>query len=435
MRHGGGEPGMTGPSPRPQERHRAGPASLALLLLFCGLTVPSILMGSVGGDGLATDAIRYHIPQINAFIADPLNLLDYRATATTLPFYHAVLAWFARLLGIPQVGNGTAAVRLLHFLLCVPGLGALFVHLERRDGWRMILLALPITTSWYVTSASVFFGTDGPALTVVILSLLAAQMMPQRPALNAGLMMLTAAVRHLALPFTAGLFAAPLLWSARPRALLAFAASLLPAVLLLLVYLTHWHGLTPPGMVAGMNPPGLYLYGFLGHLCVLALWVGAFGFCFRLPQWLALLRSRQVQVWSVAFVLLVAMIWFNQPTDFSREHGRFGSIAWQLAPLAMIGQRSLAVLILAAAGAVGALLLYLDQRREGLKPIEVLALLGFLLCLSLTYAAYQRYSEPTILATLAIAFARLGGPVVPWRTIPLLALSGLGLALSVMRLY
>ena len=54
----------------------------------------------------------------------------------------------------------------------------------------------------------------------------------------------------------------------------------------------------------------------------------------------------------------------------------------------------------------------------------------FLGGLMLTYAAYQRYSEPLCIASFAIALSRLprDGRARPIAALPLLALAGMGLA-------
>ena len=66
-----------------------------------------------------------------------------------------------------------------------------------------------------------------------------------------------------------------------------------------------------------------------------------------------------------------------------------------------------------------------DLRKRGLVPAEPAALGGLLCALVLTYAGYQRYSEPAILASLVVATSRLAGRMRlrPLLMLPLIALS------------
>ena len=85
------------------------------------LLLPAVLMGHTGAGGLASDAVRFHLPQINEFRNTPLNLLEYNATATTLPLYHFVIGTFARIFGDTAVANNDLPWRLLHVFLSLFG--------------------------------------------------------------------------------------------------------------------------------------------------------------------------------------------------------------------------------------------------------------------------------------------------------------------------
>lgn len=96
--------------------------SVFFLLIFLALCVPPIFLNIQPIGGLASDSVVYHLPQINEFIEQPLDIIDYTATVATLPGYHALLGWLAAQLGITTVDNGTLAVRFAHLALSSVGL-------------------------------------------------------------------------------------------------------------------------------------------------------------------------------------------------------------------------------------------------------------------------------------------------------------------------
>lgn len=375
--------------------------------LFLCLTLPIVLSGNAGHDGLAYDAVTFHLPQINYFLNHPGDLLTYPATATTLPLYHALMGVIGHLAGLATVDNSSLVVRLAHFIISAAGPLLLIRHLRRHaDPAMALLLALPLTACWYVISGAVYFGTDGPALTLVLIALLGWE----RSGLiaQAAQLLLIAGTRHLLLPFVGLLYGIRALATRSVTKILAVGIAALPAVLMLAVYIRQWGGLTPPGMVAALNPKGLFPYALLGHLGVAGMWGVGFG-ALRFQQWIALGRERRNQVLFIALNLLVLALWSVVPTDPIPEAGRFGSITWSLARIGLVGHHSVAVLIMAMAGATTLLLMALDLKAAGQLPSEILALAGFLCALMLTYAAYQRYSEPMILAAFTIAASKTCG--------------------------
>ncbi|WDF72862.1 hypothetical protein [Novosphingobium sp. KACC 22771] len=404
-------------------------ARWALGLFLC-LTLPVILTGSAGHDGLAYDAVTFHLPQINYFLAHPGNLLNYPATATTLPLYHALMGVMGRLAGLTMVDNSTLVVRLVHFMISAAGLILLTSRLRcRLDAPMALLLALPLATCWYVISGAVYFGTDGPALTLVLIALLDWE--KSRLPAQALLLLLVAGTRHLLLPFVGLLYGIRALAARSPATLIAVGMAAMPAVLMLAIYIRQWGGLTPPGMVAALNPKGLFPYALLGHLGVAGMWGVGFG-ALRFPQWTAFLVERKIQIALVALNILVLTLWAIVPTDPIPEAGRFGSITWSLARVGLFGHHSVAVLIMAMAGATTLLLMALDLKAAGQLPSEIMALAGFLCALMLTYAAYQRYSEPMILAVFTVASIKTcgRGKVSFGQALPLLGLCLLSIGVS-----
>lgn len=402
-------------------------APLLLAALFALLCLPPLIAGLPGRDGLAWDALVFHIPQINLFIAQPFDLLDYEAKATTLPFYHVILAQLASWLGIEQVDNASLVIRLAHFLLSSAGILAALLYISARTRFSgALLLGLPLVTSWYIVSGAIFFGTDGPGLSLALIALIL--LLNEKPVglRHATAFLAVTATRHLMLPYVVG----TALWKGFTAGKTRAALVLAPAVLLLLLYVVLWGGLTPPGMVAQLNPGGIFIPSLLGQLAIAGLWGTCYGLI-RLDTWRRIaVRRGTVRIALAAAASIIFLLWLTCPTDFAPREGRFGSIAWYVAGLIMIGDHSIPVLILAMLGASAIILCAVDCLDNGLQPLEMAGLALFLVGLMLTYAAYQRYSEPLCIASFAIAISRLPGRTVapPLAMLPLLALSCLGLA-------
>lgn len=414
--------------------------ALVAWALFAALCLTLILLNVPYSGGLADDAARYHVPQINAFLADPGNLIDYPSYATTLPFYHWASALVARVFQVEAVGQNDLPVRLWHFLLSG---AAVFLYARwvalRDNGWRSVVLVIPLMSSWYVVSGAVSLGTDGPGLSAFVLglSLLAAPRPAAVPSALAAL--LSVMVRHLYLPALLAATAAQLVvrneyGGVRLDIRNAVRAGLLlvPAMLLLGFYVLAWGGLTPPGIPQQLNPEGIFLHSITGALAMAGIWGVAFVCLFaeRLPP---LLSDRTAWAWGAAAALLATLIWAAAPTTSSIDGGRFGSLVWQVSDIVAVGDRSLVVLGLAVAGALSLTLFGLWTWRAGAVPYEVIALTGLIFGLGVTYAAYQRYIEPACIVCLGVTAAQLGvkaTKLFPLKAIPLLLLSLLGVAVT-----
>jgi len=411
---------------------------LALLGLFMVLCLPAIFMLTKGEGGLASDAVNFHLPQINEFRENPSSLLDYKATATTLPFYHFLMGVLARLFGVNEVANDSLGFRCVHFLLSGSGLVAFIHFLSRTVTLRtMVVLSLPLITSWYVVSGAIYFGTDGPGLSLVLILLTFAVVSCTRSASLSGLLFLIAVTRHLFLPFAA----AAVIIRAWPIStfegfMTRIVLILMPATVIVAVYVVHWGGLTPPGIVANLNPKGIFPYALLGHLAVAGLWGGTFCLL-RVETMLTYLRQRSVLLCLAATGLAVFILWVLSPSGYSIDGGRFGAYIWSVAKLTTPGDHSVAVLLAALFGVWGIFLIGFDCHKRGLMPIEMVSLSIFLLTLMLTYASYQRYSEPLCVASFAIATSRaIGRDSVMWlKYVPLMLLSVMGVATCLFRMY
>ncbi len=398
-----------------------------LIFFFALLCLPPLLLGLAGRDGLAWDAISFHIPQINYFIAHPFALMSYEATATTLPFYHFMLAQCAGWLGLDHIDNASWAIRLVHFAISASGILAVLIYIAARNRRiDALILGVPLVTSWHILSGAIFFGTDGPGLSFSLLALLL--LLTRRPTglSHAAAFAAVAATRHMMLPYVIGAS----LWSAlASHSVPRWVTTMAPAVLLLLPYIVLWGGLTPPGMVAALNPSGLFVHSLLGQLAVVGFWGIGYGLL-RWRSWQAICISRsQIRHALLGAAIAITILWFAVPTGFAPKDGRFGSIAWSIAELFIVADHSVPILVMAIIGAASIILCAADCMEQGKAPLEMAGLAIFLCGLMLTYAAYQRYSEPLCIASFSIAFSRLQGqerfsPLAVW---PLMLLSSAGL--------
>ncbi len=100
---------------------------LALIRLFMVLCSLAIFLLTQGEGGLASDFVKFYLPQINEFREGPFSLFNYQATATTFPIYRFLMGGLARLFSVAEVTNDNLGSRCVLFLLSVSSL-VVFVH-------------------------------------------------------------------------------------------------------------------------------------------------------------------------------------------------------------------------------------------------------------------------------------------------------------------
>ena len=421
-------------------RSPAPAAALAVCGLFLAFAVPLILFTPPGGRALSDEA-DYHLPAVLKFSREwpRFDFRDY--TSATTPGYHLALAAVARFLG--------EDVRLLRGAGSVFTVGLLATAaaaLARRAGTRAaVLLCLPIVCSSYVFKAGVWVLPENSGWW----GLLAVLLLALRPKVDvftyaAGGVLLAALVfvRQL------HLWAASVLWlaawlgadeqappprrSAAPlagrfaRAAVMFLATL-PAFLIVAYFFRLWggavpehyrlHGETRTGSVYmdGGNPaaPAMIL--------TLAALFGVFFLPFAWRQVARALRSDRRAVLLIAAGAAVgAAVGVAPETSYDFAAGRWSGLWRVVEKLPTVAQRSPLVAVLSTCGGamLGAWLLALGPRDRWLF---LAAWAVFALAQSFSSMAWQRYYEPFLLMTFALAAVR----VEPSRAPPRAALAGI----------
>jgi|GEM_PF-2647850 len=378
----------------------------ALLAFVCALVVPAVL-GGADATQQHRDMVRFHLPRINELLQDPSSWAAPSAVAATAPGHHAVLAAAAWLRGRSAVAPDDLPVRLLN-AAAAPALAlALWWLLGRWTGrtWRTALLAATVAGSHYVVTSSIWINTDAAALLLYVVALSCAVASPRRP-VSTGL-----ALGGLVLwrqMYAPAALAASWLAARRgsPHAHRAAAATGLPAAILLGLLAWTWGGATPPTGQA-TNTLGLYPIGLLHGFALLGLLTVPFaGFARGGP-----LPPRAVLAWSA---LLALGLWLAVPSVPDPAAGRWASLVWTLAEASPgAGSRTLSTLLLAWLGLVAFWVVGRAGPDQELAP-EALLLLGCLAGASLQPFAWQRYAEPAILVTLAVASARRAEGASRW---------------------
>lgn len=415
----------------------ANPAFLLIALMTLTL-LPAIFGGHIGQGGLASDAITYHLPQIEQFRQNPFNFFRYYATATTLPFYHVFMGWIAILTGNGQVDNNDIIMRIIHLVFSFIGIFFLFLKVFQRCSISVAtLMCLPLASSFYVLSGALYFGTDGPGFSLLLLSLIAMSSPIYRPFVIALVALGVAAIRHLYFPGTLGAVFGGIVGSTSSRVKLSLLAGLIPSVLILGVYFTYWGGARPANeLIKDLNPQGLFLYSILAHFGIVGLWGVAFGMLI----WEDLLSTwRDAKTWVFAFAITIALasLWYFTPTSASVPDGRFGSIIWRLSDFALIGNRSVVVLIAAVVGGI-ILSMYITKLLNDNAPLVALGgLIATVMSLGLTYAAYQRYSEPAVLGCFILMNLDIHQrePIGIYKFFPIIMLSMIGFYTFITKVY
>ena len=399
--------------------------------LFLAFAVPLILFTPPGGRAQSDESV-YHLPSVRSFARD-WPRFDFRNyTSATTPGYHLVLAAVARF-----VSDDVRVLRAVGSLFTLGLLATAAMALARRAGaTTAILLCLPLLCSSYVFKAGVWILPENAAwwglLGVLLLAL--------RPKVDAFtyvaagiLLTLLVFVRQM------HLWSASVLWLAAwlgngedgrdsPRLAAPLAGRIgraavmglatLPAFLVVAYFVHLWggmvpdhyrlHGETRTGSVFmdGGNPaaPAMIL--------TLAALFGVFYHPFAWQRISEVLRTdRRAVAAVVAGALIGATAGIIPETSYDFAAGRWSGL-WNLVNrLPTLSNRS--PLVIAGAtcgGAILALWVVALGRRDRWLFLATWAV--FTLAQSFSSMAWQRYYEPFLLITFALAAVRVD-PVRP----------------------
>jgi hypothetical protein len=415
-------PPSDAPAPRPRA---AALAALVVCGLFLAFAVPLIYFSPPGGRAEGDESI-YHLPTVLGFARDWPHFDFRNYTSATTPGYHLVLAAVARF-----VSADLSLLRAVGSVFTVGLLATCAAGLARRGGASTsILICLPLVCSSYVFKAGVWILPENAAwwglLGVLLLAL-----RPRIDALTyvagATLLALLVFVRQMHLWSASVLWlaawlgtptedegprlAAPLAGRFSRAAMMALAT--IPAFLIVLYFFHLWggmvpehyrlHGQTRTGSVFmdGGNPAAPAMVFTLAAL------FGAFFLPFAWRRVRVAFGTGGASLWIIAAGALIGAVVAVVPvTTYSEEAGRWSGL-WRLVrQLPDFHGRSVLLLVLApAGGAMLALwLLGLGRRDRWL----FLAMWGvFTLAQSFSSMAWQRYYEPFLLMTFALAAVRV----------------------------
>ncbi|HLX72826.1 MAG TPA: hypothetical protein VKV04_24650, partial [Verrucomicrobiae bacterium] len=295
-------------------------ATLAVLFLL--LTWPVILSGSKGRDatGAAFDQIEYHYPIIQKMLADwPHPDLVNLGGILMTPTFHVLMAAIAHSCHLDLTGiRVVASLAGLLLMISVYWFTAKWV-----DPGAAFVLSISYLFSPFMLSGSIWLNTDNFGWLFVSLSLGWAALYPADPrrVLGSGAAAAAAtAFRQIHLWLIAPIAVAGLLplvperfqvlelpdreRSRHPGRLLAsiFVAVVVP-ILIILFFVSLWHGLTPPGTAKR--------YGTSNHFKIVPLALAQAGYCciFLLPMVLdrstLKARLRDWRVWTGATICLL----------------------------------------------------------------------------------------------------------------------------------
>lgn len=426
----------------PAPRRRAAVAALAVVSLFLLFAVPLILFTPDGNRAGADEAV-YHLPAVRQFQRE-WPRFDFRTyTSATTPGYHLALAAVARF-----VGDDVRLLRAAGALFTVGLLATAAAALARRVGARAaVVLALPLLCSSYVFKAGVWILPENAGWWGVLAVLLLA-LRPRVDVLTyaAGGALLAALVFFRQMH----IWSASVLWLAAwlgsngrsdfpdvarrdstsspppvradspltgpflprmTRATLMVLASL-PAFLVVGYFVRLWGGMVPEHYrIHGETRTGsVYMDG--GNPAAPAMILGlmaAFGPFFLPLAWRHIresIRSDRRALWLVAAGAVVgATIGIFPETSYDMAAGRWSGLWNLVARLPTFHNRSALIVTLSTlGGATIALWLLALPRRD--RWLFLAAWSVFALAQSFSSMAWQRYYEPFLLMTLALAAAR-----------------------------
>lgn len=405
------------------------PAALIVAGLFLVFAVPLILITPAGGRAAADEA-EYHLPTVLAFARD-WPRFDFRSyTSATTPGYHLVLAAVAKFLS-----SDIRLLRAVGSLFTVGLLVTIASALTRRIGPRnAVVLCLPLLCSSYVFKAGIWILPENAAWWGLLGTLLIAL----RAKVD-GFMYLAGGCLLAALVFVRQmhLWSAAVLWLAAwlgneasapesnrlaaplagrfGRAATMFLATL-PAFVIVACFVRLWggmvpehyrlHGETRTGTVFmdGGNPaaPAMFLSLF-----------AAFGLFFIHFTWGRVVETVQRNRRALAIILLgslVGLLIGSVPeTSYDFAAGRWSGL-WNLVNrMPTVANRSpLIVALSTLGGAMVAMWWLVLGHRDRWLFLAMWTV--FALAQSFSSMAWQRYYEPFLLMTLALAAARVDAP-------------------------
>ena len=381
-----------------------------LLAGFVVLVAAVVIASGRGGTSEASDQDKYHLPVIDAMVAQwPLiEISDY--PSATSPGYHALLAGVRVALG---ESAGPYAVRAVSALFGALVPFACFLVASRyTPSWRAGALAAPLAASSYILGGSMYLTTDNLAYLFVLLTLALAMrpLSPARGALAGAGAVCAVAVRQIHLwtiaPLgMAGLLAAPLAPRLFPRladdkkpcwrATAAAWAGCLAACALLGTFVALWGGLTPPAAAATKHAEGFNTASYALALALAGIFAPVLGGFEALRAW-----GDGGKKWILGGGAIGLLIGVAFPTSFELRHRAYGWL-WKLVEKTPdVSERSLLMAGLAAVG--GATLAGIACRavRNGRgRETFILAIggAGWLAAQSANSMAWQRYFEPMVL--------------------------------------
>ncbi len=410
--------------------------------IHLGLALVAILAGITGASEWF-DQRDYHLPVILEFartLPTP-DLSDYNSATT--PGYHLLMAVAVRAGAEGVLLSVVNAIFGVAFVAMVAG------YIGRLSGVLVgIVAGCLLGASPYVLSSSVWMTTDNLASIALFGAFLAAAPIAAartpyavRCGLLASLLAVVGVLVRQILAYAAAFPGAAVVARACaakrwPRAseLGVAALALVPALVVVAIFVKLWGGLVPPTFQqyhgGGANPvTPIYV------LAVVAVW--ATPVFVGIPGFLRELFSPRMLLLAV----LAAIVACALPSSYI-VHVRFGGILWTIASkLPAPAERSILIVPLAGLGAavLGAYLRLwsraasIEVDRRGLGLYALLALLGMAVAQTTNTQCFERYIQPPVLVLALVAAASLAGPRL--RAWPLIAMSAIALALSLFNVY
>ncbi len=364
----------------------------------------------------AYDAFNYHEPTIRAF-AETFPRADFtNYWSATTPLYHYVLA------GVATIDPSRTTLMAVGGLFALALFACLAAWCVRKVGAALgLVLALPIASSLYVFTQSVWLLPDNAGwLGVLVMLALALRRRFDALTLFAGgiTLVLLAMTRQIH-SWTGGLLVAAAwigsahqtpqtfwaLFSDLPRRAWRSAGALIataPAASLVITFIILWGGLIVPryqGKYHGANPatPAFFL-AIAGVFAVF--FIGAIGPAL-FDAWR---RHRGLLIGAVLASVLVAVI---PETSYDSDEGRYSGLWNAVKVLPLIADRTSPLILALAPLGAAALVAIVTGARTRAGWVLAAASVGFCTAQTASPELWQRYHEPMVLMILIIGSAEI----------------------------
>lgn len=348
------------------------------------------------------DQDHYHIPQINYFLQNQINLLSYKSFTATSPGQHLIYAGILSLFNIKKVDSDTIELRLLHFFINILVIFSIwFLFYSIYPSYLATIYILPLIFSPYFINGALYVTTDNIAIGLIAATLL----FIFKPKYETKNILFANLLNTFSLFFRQNT-----VWLQIPISIQNISVilktkkycGLLTHILpfgLMILFLITWCGLTPKEF-QHINSKSLNFSSIIYSISLFAILSSFYFFDFR--DFIKSIDKQIVKKLIFYGVIVGLSLSILIPSNMSHEKGRWGGYLWGLsAHLPYIFERSFMFISLTIFGSVIlSFIFYILYNRNGY--LIMISFLAWLISTIGSFIVFHRYFEPILILFISI---------------------------------